>query len=89
MLPATAGASIIAAFEADLATGKLVVERCNLTLVLGEAKRLSSAYTLAGGHRSFDLLHVAAAAHQAAGTFLSFDANQRTLAKAAGLRVLP
>jgi hypothetical protein len=60
-----------------------------VALVLGEAKRLSSAYTLAGGHRSLDLRHVSAAAHLTAGTFLSFDANQRTLAKAAGLRVRP
>ena len=89
VLPTTAGASIIAAFEADLATGKLIVEQCNLTLVLGEAKRLSSAHTLAGGHRSFDILHVASAVHLTAGAFLSFDANQRALAKTAGLRMQP
>ena len=89
LLSATAGASMIAAFEADISSGRLLIDRTNLTSVLGEAKRLSSAHTQTGGHRSFDILHVAAASHLSAGAFLSFDSNQRALAKSAGLKVLP
>jgi predicted nucleic acid-binding protein len=88
VLPAAAGASIIAAFAADMATGRLVTDRANLTLVLEEAKRLSAVYTQTAGHRSFDVLHVAAASHLAAETFLSFDANQRALAKSVGLKLM-
>ena len=89
VLNAAAAASILAAYDADLATGRLLVNPANLTLVLHEAKRLSAAHTEAGGHRSFDILHVAAASSLAAQSFLSFDARQRSLAQAAGLTVLP
>jgi predicted nucleic acid-binding protein len=87
VLPAVAGATIIQAFETDVADGKLVIEGCNLARVLAEAKQLSMAQTMAGGHRSFDILHIAAALQLKADTFLSFDANQRALAQAAGLMV--
>jgi predicted nucleic acid-binding protein len=89
VLPSEAGASIIAAFEADISAGRLVIERNNLTLVLGEAKRLSSAYSQKSGHRSFDILHVASATTLGAEAFLTFDENQRLLARSAGLKVLP
>jgi predicted nucleic acid-binding protein len=82
-------ARFLAAFEADRKSGRLVVIPCNLAGVLNAARRLSGAHTLAGGHRSFDILHVAAAHECGAGEFLSFDANQRKLAKAAGLKVNP
>jgi predicted nucleic acid-binding protein len=79
----------LAAFETDRKSGRLVVVPCNLAAVLNKAKRLSSAHTLTGGHRSFDLLHVAAALECGAGEFLSFDANQRKLAQAEGLKLNP
>jgi predicted nucleic acid-binding protein len=60
-----------------------------LASVIAEAKRISEIRTLAGGHRSFDILHVATALHLNAEEFLSFDDNQRTLAKAEGLKILP
>jgi len=40
-----------------------------------------------GGHRSFDILHVAAALTIDAKQFLTFDENQRRLAEAEGLSV--
>ena len=89
VLPAEAGASMLAAFEADVADGRLVIEGCNLAQVLTEAKRLSAGHTVLAGHRSFDILQVAAAVQLKAGLFLSFDANQRALAQAAGLKVQP
>ena len=89
LMPASDVALIIAAFESDIATGKLIVATCNLAEVFTEAKRLSANYTLKGGHRAFDMLHVAAAIQLGASEFFSFDANQRKLAKAAGLKVKP
>lgn len=54
-------------------------------LITGE--RISKARTFAGGHRSFDILHIATAIDLNAKEFLSFDANQIALAAAEGLKV--
>ena len=86
--PADALASL-GAFESDLKTGHLQLATCDLAAVLSEADHLSELHTLKGGHRSFDILHVAAAKILKATTFLSFDANQRTLAAAARLKIGP
>jgi hypothetical protein len=75
----------LAAFETDLRSGHLQVASCDLAEVIGEATRLSELYTLTGGHRSFDILHVAAARLLKATIFLTFDLNQRKLAAAARL----
>ena len=61
---AAAGETILAAFEADLASGYFALPTCNLAIVLIEAKRLSASHTVTGGHRAFDILHVAAALPQ-------------------------
>ena len=74
-------------FEADRASGRLKLQICNLADVLDEAKRLSSTHTLAGGHRGFDILHVAASLRLKARQFLTFDENQKKLAAAEGLVV--
>ena len=76
-----------ALFEAAVAQGRLVVETCNLADVVDEAKRLSATYTLTGGHRGFDILHIAAALKTGAKAFLTFDDNQKKLAAAEGLHV--
>jgi predicted nucleic acid-binding protein len=79
----------LAAYEADLKSGHLHLMRCDLETVVAEAARLSERYTTGGGHRSFDVLHVATARVLKATVFLSFDLNQRKLAAAAGLTVEP
>jgi predicted nucleic acid-binding protein len=76
-----------AQFEADRASGRLLIQVCNLADVVNEAKRLSATYTLSGGHRSFDILHVATALIVKAPQFLTFDKNQTQLAEAEGLTV--
>jgi len=81
------GTMFWAQFESDRVAGRLRVEICNLAEVVGEAKRLSATHTLTGGHRGFDILHVAVALHLKAGQFLTFDGNQRKLAEAEGLGV--
>jgi predicted nucleic acid-binding protein len=85
VIPAKDAASILTAFESDLKAGFLVMAHCDLEEVVLEAQRLSAIHTLEGGHRSFDILHVASARVLKAREFLTFDANQRRLAKAAGL----
>lgn len=84
-----AAQAILAAFQADVASGRFERPVCNLASVLTEANRLSSIYTLAGGHRAFDILHIAVAVHFSATEFLTFDTNQRRLAAAVGLRIDP
>lgn len=79
----------LAAFETDLKNGLLQLASCDFTAVVAEASRLSERHTLSGGHRSFDILHVATARLLKATTLLSFDANQRRLAAAVGLNVGP
>ncbi len=59
----------------------------NLAEVIDEAKRLSATHTLNGGHRGFDILHVASAMRLSVDTFLTFDAKQKQLAEAEGLSV--
>ncbi len=77
-----------AQFEAAQRQGRLYQHTCNLADVLDEATRLSSTHTLTGGgHRGFDILHVAAALVMKADEFLTFDANQRKLAENEGLVV--
>lgn len=82
-------ATSLAAFDADLKHGLLQSTPCDLTAVLREADRLSGLHTMTGGHRSFDILHVAAARVLKATWFLTFDLNQRNLASAARLAVGP
>lgn len=74
-------------FEADRAAGRLQIRVCNLADVVDEAKRLSATHTLAGGHRGFDILHVATALVLKGRHFLTFDGNQKKLAEAEGLVV--
>ncbi len=76
-----------AQFEADRSSGRLRIQICNLADVVEEAKRLSATHTLKGGHRGFDILHVATALLLGVTEFLTFDANQRKLAEAEGLKV--
>lgn len=72
-------------FEAALAKNRLRMSSLNLADVMAEANRLSATHTLRGGHRSFDILHVAAAVVLRAADFLTFDQKQRQLAAAEGL----
>jgi predicted nucleic acid-binding protein len=82
-----AAAQYWAGFEAAIVQGRLIVATSNLADVVDEAKRLSSTYILSGGHRGFDILHVASALKMRATHFLTFDGNQKKLAEAEGLKV--
>jgi len=85
-----ADAAIMTAdYAKDMRLGRLSLANCDLGSVLVEAKRLSLAHTQREGQRAFDILHVAVALQLGAREFLSFDVNQRKLAKAEGLKVRP
>lgn len=82
-----AAAQYWAGFEAAIAEGRLILTTSNLAGVVDEARRLSATRTLSGGHRAFDILHVASALKMNATHFLTFDGNQKKLAEAEGLVV--
>lgn len=86
-IPAGLAAQYWSGFELAVAQGRLVVATSNLADVVDEAKRISSLRTLTGGHRGFDILHVASALKLKATHFLTFDGNQKKLAEAEGLVV--
>ena len=86
-LAAGEAATFWAQFEVDRSSGRVQTQVCNLADVIAEAKRLSVSHTLNGGHRGFDILHVAAALVLGAKDFLTFDANQKRLAQGEGLTV--
>lgn len=85
--PAGSAAQYWASFEAAIAQGRLIVATSNLANVIDEGMRLSFLHTVNGGHRGFDILHVASALLMNATHFLTFDANQRKLAEIEGLLV--
>jgi predicted nucleic acid-binding protein len=79
----------LVAFEKDLKRGILQLVRCDLTAVVDEAEQLSELHTIANGHRSFDILHIATARVLKATMILTFDLNQRKLANTVGLPIGP
>ena len=87
VIPSGAAVVYWAGFEAAITQGRLIVATSNLADVVDEAKRLSAIHTLTGGHRGFDILHVASALTMRATHFLTFDGNQKKLAEAEGLVV--
>jgi predicted nucleic acid-binding protein len=69
----------------DMREGLVVSSECDFINILVTGERISKSRTFTGGHRSFDILHVATAIELGAKEFLSFDANQIVLAGAEGL----
>jgi predicted nucleic acid-binding protein len=82
-----AGVAMLNKFQGNIASGAIVVASADWLDVYNIAERLSDRHVLSGGHRGFDLLHVATALHFAVRDFLTFDMNQKKLAKAEGLKV--
>jgi len=81
--------SVLRQFEEDLADGVLVRKTPHPQDYLKEALRLSRIHAPHLNIRSLDIFHVAAARIFKTSTFASFDKNQRKLAGAAGLNLLP
>jgi len=79
----------LADLKTDLDSGALAAVAADWPDVHRLAETISVRYTLACGHRSMDVLHVATALHLGAREFLTFDTNQRKLASAEKLKVKP
>ncbi len=75
--------------DADLAGNILAHTTIPWTDTFRKAEGLAAAHTESLGVRSIDLLHVGLAITLGATEFLTFDARQAALAKAAGLKVRP
>lgn len=74
------------AFQDDLEAGFWRVGPVDFPEILILAEDLSERLTEENLNRAMDVLHVATALHWGAKTFLSFDARQAKLAKAAGMK---
>jgi predicted nucleic acid-binding protein len=81
------GHAMLRDLQSDLSSGVLEVIPADWAGVFSLAEILSSKHTEKGGHRFADILHVATALQLGANTFWTFDANQKALAEAEGLRV--
>ncbi len=77
---------MITTWDEDKDAGKIIIVSYDVETVTLLAGRISATHTTQDGHRSFDVLHVATAVHLGAKQFLSFDARQKKLARAAGLK---
>jgi len=74
--------------DADLREETLIVHApADWTSVLRRAEQLGAAHNEVTGCRSSDLFHTAAAVEMEAEMFLTYDARQKLMAQAAGLKV--
>src|ERR1019366_10001634 len=80
----TPGAAVaaLAAFDADVEAGRVVIPPVEWEQVHADAERLSNQHGLRHGYRAFDVLHVATALTLGAKMLLTFDGDQAALAKA-------
>lgn len=79
----------LAEIAADFTAGILIPCEIPAEMHWAECRRLSAAHTLQLGCRAYDITHVAGAVVLGTDIFLSFDQQQRSLARAAGLPVGP
>lgn len=73
--------------EAERTAGRLAYPPFNPAKAVARATELSRRHTRAHGHRTYDVLLVAAALELGATDFLTFDERQEKLAEAEGLVV--
>lgn len=85
--PGTEGQLMLRFLQTDLASLVLQTVSVDWSDVHQRAETLSARYTESAGHRLADIMHVATALHLGAEQFLTFDANQKRLAVAQGLKV--
>ena len=76
-----------AALQSDVKVGLYRHAAVDWAAVHQTGERLALQHTRKGGHRSFDILHIATALHLGVTKFLTCDGNQKKLAEAEGLVV--
>ena len=77
---------MLADWESDIAEGHVEIISTDADAVLRMAEHLSEKHTALTSNRTLDILHIATAKHLSVRNFLSFDARQKKLAKAIGLK---
>jgi predicted nucleic acid-binding protein len=87
--PRSIAEAVLAKLDLNLDSGGVVSVSVDWQGVHRLAETLSKLHTISGGHRAFDVLHIATALHLGAREFLTFDADQRKLAVAEKLKVRP
>jgi predicted nucleic acid-binding protein len=80
------GKAAFVQLQVNIASGALVMIAADWNDVIQLAERVSNRHASFEGYRSFDILNVATALHLGAHEFLTFDAKQKKLAKAEGLK---
>jgi len=75
------------AISQNVESGVLQLATVDWQEVHSIAETLSATYTMKGGHRPMDIIHLATAKHLKIKNFLTFDANQKRLAIAEGVKV--
>ena len=85
--PKEEAALMLRDLQIDLTGGVLEIVPADWADVHQIAERLSVMHTEKSGHRLADILQVATALHLGSAEFLTFDANQKRLAEAEGMRV--
>ena len=85
--PLAMAQAALTALQSDVKAGAYRPAAVDWAEVHGTAERLALQHTARGGHRSFDILHLATGLHLGANQFLTFDANPRRLAEAEGVVV--
>jgi predicted nucleic acid-binding protein len=89
LLTVTEAAEAWTNLQADLRAGRLLRANVKWPPVFRFASHLSEKHSATDGTRSLDIIHVASARIMQAIEFVSFDARQRALASAIGLKVAP
>ncbi len=84
-----AAAAALSDLEEDLAAGRLHLADVPWRQTFERATALSMAHTAKLGTRTLDVLHVASAITSRCRWFVTYDARQAPLARAAGLRLIP
>jgi predicted nucleic acid-binding protein len=78
---------MMAVLAANVQEGSLELAAVEWPDVHSIAEMISATYTMSGGHRPMDIIHLSTAKHLGIKSFLTFDANQKKLAQAEGLKV--
>jgi predicted nucleic acid-binding protein len=85
--PMSVAQTALSTLQANISAGVYRQGQVDWADVHKIAERLAFKHTVKGGHRCFDVLHVASALHLGVTEFLTFDGNQKKLAESEGLVV--
>ena len=88
-LSETSEQSVLAAFDLDLEQGLWALAEPAWEDVVTRAERIALDHTPRHGVRAMDILHLAFALQMGATELMSFDENQRQVALAEGMAIVP